>query len=942
MKQVTGLTAGTQDQGYTSITTAINQNQVPTLGAFDVSSFTKGTVSASSQGAARSTTLTWGSSTDATRYEIQYQGSSDNTNWTTVQTYGQSLFNTGTTETKTWSTSGGDFTFYTFMRANIRASESTATSAYVYSNSGTYFEATGVAPGQPSFGTITKTGTTASIPVTAGSQGSNYRYEQMEYMYRTDAGSYGTTWSSQTLTNGEGTISLTGLTGGTKYWIKIRNKNYDELYSPQNEIDFTTVTAPTLLTGVKRSINTGTTFTNTSTTMYISTNGYITYGNNSPASISIPTTGYLLNIFGPNDLSQTTTGGVTIQASYKNTDSYFVVSWRGRYLGSSTETLEYEARFYWNSDLVEVNCITNNLTALHYQSDNAVYNDGSATKTWATNSSSIASWTSDTGLTTAGAPTASDDGYTAITATKPLPPKSAGTKRIIPLGITVTSGSTIAYVSTNGFIGLNSDPSSAISIPSTGRYLNIFQSDLRQANLYVNATATTYSIRYSGYQLGNTAQTAEYEIKFTFGSTSAEVYIIANNLPNNSSDTVLTVDGVGINTWSGTNASTMTSVATTANTTQDGIDDARTAITLTAPLLNLTTNPAYGTATSSSAGFTASITTAPNPTGGTYSVVSQTAGTATVNSTTGALTVSGLTASQSSTATIRYSLSGYNSVDITKTGSASAAALNLTTNPAYGTATSTSDGFTASITTAPNPTGGTYSVVSQTAGTATVNSTTGALTVTGLTASSSSTATIRYSLSGYNSVDITKTGSASAAATAPGAPSGVSIGTLTYAGSYISTLLNPWQSGNSTKVQTWTYDSTVTFPVSYTAGSGATSHEFYMSSSSATPTTQNATHTSNPTAIQTDRGTITRHIWVRARNANGVSAWVSAGSKTSTATVVSGLAIKICRSGTTTCSNGAPSSQNALSYTYVSVNTGYDHDAYVSATVSGAALNASY
>lgn len=179
-------------------------------------------------------------------------------------------------------------------------------------------------------------------------------------------------------------------------------------------------------------------------------------------------------------------------------------------------------------------------------------------------------------------------------------------------------------------------------------------------------------------------------------------------------------------------------------------------------------------------------------------------------------------------------------------------------------------------------------------------------------------------------------------ATAPGAPTNASIGTLTYAGSTMSTLLSPYTSGNSTKVQTWSYTSTVTFPISYTAGSGATSHEFYMSSSSTAPTTQNATHTSNPTASQVDRGTITRYVWVRARNDNGVSAWVSAGSKTSTATVVSGLAIKICRLGTTTCTAGVPSSQNALSYTYTGVNTAYSHDAYASATISGVALDAFY
>jgi len=251
MKQVTGLTTGTQDQGYTSIVTSTNQNVTPALGAFNVSSFTKNAVSSSSQGASRSTTLTWGSSTNATRYEIQYQGSNDNTNWTTVQTYGQSAFNTGTSETKTWSTSGGNFSFYTFIRANIRASESTATAAYVYSDSGSYVDASGTAPGQPSFGSITKTATTASIPVTVGSSGSNYLYlNPIEYQYRTSSGSYSGTWTSSS-----SPISLTGLSGSTTYYIKIRTKNYDELVSPENETNFTTTAAVSTPTSLSTSIN---------------------------------------------------------------------------------------------------------------------------------------------------------------------------------------------------------------------------------------------------------------------------------------------------------------------------------------------------------------------------------------------------------------------------------------------------------------------------------------------------------------------------------------------------------------------------------------------------------------------------------------------------------------------------------------------------------------
>jgi hypothetical protein len=206
----------------------------------------------------------------------------------------------------------------------------------------------------------------------------------------------------------------------------------------------------------------------------------------------------------------------------------------------------------------------------------------------------------------------------AITVTTPVKP--SGTKRIIPLGITVTSGSTIAYVSTNGFIGLNSDPSTSIGIPSSGRYLNILQADLRQTALFTKATSTTYAIRYQGHQLGDVNQTVDYEILFTFGSTSAQVFIITNNLSTAPSNNVLIVNGTANNTWSGTNTSTMSATADTSNTTQNGIDDARTAITLTAPVTStaptggsVSVNPTTGTAgstayTASASGWTGSGT----------------------------------------------------------------------------------------------------------------------------------------------------------------------------------------------------------------------------------------------------------------------------------------------------------------------------------------------
>lgn len=244
MKQVTGLTSGSQDVGYTAIVTSINQNQTPTLGSFNILSFAKGGVSSSSQGAARSTTLSWSSSSGATAYQIQYQGSNDNVNWTTVQAYSSSSNVYTTSDSKTWSTTGGNFGYYTFIRANIRSLEDTGLATYVYSDNGSYVEASGAAPGQPSFGSITTTESTASIPFTVGTQGTNYLYSSIEYQYRLSPfGSYPGTWSTSTITNGAGTIQLSGLSSSSTYYIKIRIRNYDELYSSENETNFATVSS---------------------------------------------------------------------------------------------------------------------------------------------------------------------------------------------------------------------------------------------------------------------------------------------------------------------------------------------------------------------------------------------------------------------------------------------------------------------------------------------------------------------------------------------------------------------------------------------------------------------------------------------------------------------------------------------------------------------------
>ena len=217
--------------------------------AFSTVSFVKNHPSGGSGGVVRTTSLSWNASTNATRYQIEYEGSNDNVNWTNVQTFAASAYTSSTSQSVSWGSPkpAGGFDYYYFMRARVRASNTSSATQVIGDNPSSLgnIYAAGSNPGQPSFGTITTTGTTASIPVTQGSDGSNYLYSPpFEYQYRTSGGSYSGTWTSSS-----SPISLTGLSGGTTYYIKVRTRNYDELVSSENETNFATtsvLTPPTI------------------------------------------------------------------------------------------------------------------------------------------------------------------------------------------------------------------------------------------------------------------------------------------------------------------------------------------------------------------------------------------------------------------------------------------------------------------------------------------------------------------------------------------------------------------------------------------------------------------------------------------------------------------------------------------------------------------------
>ena len=252
----TGLNTTTYS-GYPGVTA--NINNTPTSaepGPFTTISFTKGFPSSSSQGVVRNTSLSWNASENATRYEIQYQGRNFSTSaWTTVQSFSASSYETATSQSKAWGSPipSGGFDYYTFMRASIRASNPDST-VITYSDGGTlsapvYIDAAGVAPSSPSFGTITRTSSTASVPVTISTNtGSNYLDSSLEYMIRKSNASYPSTWSTTAINNNAATVSLSNLDASSTYYIKVRVRNLDDLYA-ENETFFDTtagLSSPTI------------------------------------------------------------------------------------------------------------------------------------------------------------------------------------------------------------------------------------------------------------------------------------------------------------------------------------------------------------------------------------------------------------------------------------------------------------------------------------------------------------------------------------------------------------------------------------------------------------------------------------------------------------------------------------------------------------------------
>lgn len=177
--------------------------------------------------------------------------------------------------------------------------------------------------------------------------------------------------------------------------------------------------------------------------------------------------------------------------------------------------------------------------------------------------------------------------------------QATGQQRRIALPSNFTSNTTL-YISTNGYINWGgNDPGGSISIPTSGITLAPLNADLIQGipagngtnastgGLWTYSDSTNFYVRWEGNYYNDFAQLADYQVKFYWDQAYADVYFINNALTSATPSTTAVQNGLNVSkTWSQSTAQTSTLLSTssmTKNTTNDGVDDNRTAIVASKP-----------------------------------------------------------------------------------------------------------------------------------------------------------------------------------------------------------------------------------------------------------------------------------------------------------------------------------------------------------------------
>ena len=252
---VSSLTSGTRYYltliPYNSLgqagTTYQNYYDVPNSpSAFTTISGTKAfptgaTQSPSEPTQSRTLSTSWNSSTNSTYYEVQYEGSNDNSTWIVLQSLAGAPYLTTTSNTYT-------ATYYRYYRYSVRARDAAktlGTAAYSdYGSSGSlqYYYITGTNPGTPSI--------TSVVPGT----GTSYGSATVNYNFPSSYGSNTIDWNYWSLDNAtwnqiySTSFTISNLSASTGYYVYMRSMNYDFLYSSSTYQYFTTNAAPVYYT----------------------------------------------------------------------------------------------------------------------------------------------------------------------------------------------------------------------------------------------------------------------------------------------------------------------------------------------------------------------------------------------------------------------------------------------------------------------------------------------------------------------------------------------------------------------------------------------------------------------------------------------------------------------------------------------------------------------
>lgn len=602
--------------------------------------------------------------------------------------------NSSTTSISEVYTFSKDITYYFYVRSSNENIDTTYTNGTA--TAGTYGSYSDITPrpfytfSAPTGGSISISGTssvgsTLTVSVDTQPTASPEATGQTIIWRRADGGPGGNSFTGGSVMQ----------TGGTTYVIDSPLVVYSSVgYQIRAEITFNnglgtsnnltlnsnaiTVTAPSRATGLARRVTMPSSFTNSSQTLWVGTNGYVSVTADPTTSpgTSWPSIGGVVVGPGVADLKQ-------ISLSYKSDSTNFWVYWKGHRLGDTAKELYYLMKFTWNSATVDVyfekyTLTDGSLDAV--RNANSVATVGGVSQTWA-NSTSITTFSVPTGMTSDTTNDGVDDNRTAITATKPalagLTP-TFGTNTRTADGFTgsvtnydtnytwsgsVTASGTFTWGTASGSTrpftvsGLAANTSSTVTITTTRTGYSNGSATTTATSLLAKLTPTfgTNTKTADGF----TGSVTNYSTSYTWGistSTGSVSWGVASG-----STRPFTVSGVAANT------------SATVTVTTSRTDYASGSATTTETSLLAARTPTFGTNTSTSNGFTGSVTNYDTNWTWAISTSSGSVSFGTASGSTRPFTVTGLSAGGSATVTVAAARTGYATGSNTTTGSATAA-----------------------------------------------------------------------------------------------------------------------------------------------------------------------------------------------------------------------------------------------------------------------------